>query len=301
MVTVDAVTVSLVSDLDAHEWILLSPLGFYGVGARWHPEIVFPWTPLRWKRYLQTKSNRIINAEAGSEVFLLGGADSPLDIGFADLDDPANTERKLRMVAVRHADGSVEVAKQPLQFLRAAAVASLIEVGDYYGAFRGMLARVSAALELPVDDIEQMASAGDLTLSKHLPAIEARSMKEAIVALSETHRDLDGHAMAAFGYMIGRAEAEVQLLGPARVGVKSQSSLKKAALARHQTARAASEPVREQARMLIRKNPKISLTACARDIAKTRSEDQSWIHRQIKELFVPKENGRGFRPRSLEE
>lgn len=301
MVTVDAVTVSLRSDLDVHEWLLLNPLGFYGAGARWHPEIVFPWTPPRWKRYLQKKSELVINAEAGSEVFLLGGMDSPLDVGFADLDDPANTERKLRLVAVRHADGSVEVAKQPLQFLRAAAVASLIEVGDYYGAFRGMLARVSAAIELPVDDIEQMASAGELTFSNPVPGTVARSMKEAMVALMETHNDHDGHAMAAFGYMIGRAEAEAQLLGPARAGVKSQRSLKKAASARRLSARAASEPVREQARLLIRENPKISLTGCAREIAKTRSEDQSWIHRQIKELFVPKESGRGFRPRSVEE
>lgn len=298
---VDGVTLSFGSDLDPDEWHLLNAPGLHGTGSEWQPEIIFSWTPPKWRRHLEAKSAKLILAEPGSSVLLLGGADSPIDMGFADLDDPANTERKLRAVAVRHADGTVEVAHRPLQFLRVAAVASLVSAGDYYGAFRGMLTRVGATLEVPVDDLEEIADGGQLDVSSDVLASMSFSMREAVVALMESYRDRDGHAMAAFGYMIGRAEAEAQLLAPARAGVKSLKNVQKASLARQANARAASEPVRQQARAIIASFPDISPSACAREIAKTRSEDQSWIHRTIKELFIERENGRGYRPRRADE
>lgn len=298
---VDGVTLSFASDLDPEEWHLLNAPGLHGTWSDWQPEIVFSWTPPEWKRHLEAKVSNLILAGPGSSVSLLGGADSPIDMGFADLDDPANTERKLRLVAVRHADGTVDIAQRPLQFLRVAAVASLVGAGDYYGAFRGMLARVGAALEVPVDDLEEIVDGEELDVSSEALASMSFSMRGAVVALMESHRDRDGHAMAAFGYMIGRAEAEAQLLAPARAGVKSLKNVQKASLVRQANARAASEPVRQQARAIIASFPDISPSACAREIAKTRSEDQSWIHRTIKELFIARENGRGYRPRRPEE
>lgn len=291
---VDGVTIDLRSDLDAKDWQPVNPLGLYGGPASAEqPGVVFPWTPSGWADFFE-EQGEAVPAPVGSTVRLEILGDLPARDGLDGLDDPRNTDRKVVKVLIQHADGTVVAVRSRLFYMRTAAVASMIDLGDYSAAFRGMLARLEEATG--IDEIEERLD--DPVDGWPEPTkLLTPAFADALMALQSRERDYDGHAMAAFGYMMARAEAEAQLVGLAKRGAKNARSTSTAAAAKRAQARASSEPVRARAREIIRRKPTITLTACARQIAGEIQRDAPWVHRTIRELFVRNADGRTYRPR----
>lgn len=294
VVQIGGVTLDMRCPLDPKQWQPLNPFGLYGSRASlWQPEIVFPWTPTDWREVFEKKGHAL-EAGPGSVVTLVVVGDRPLDMGFEELDDPENIARKLVYVMVRSPDGGLATAPQPLQYLQVGAVASLIPMGDYSGAYRGMLARLERLLG--VEDVESLVDDTPVSDWPRLGPATSRSYVEALFALKAREEDFDGHAMAAFGYLIARAEAEDQLLALARRGAKNVHSTHAATAAKQAKNRQVSELVRDRARDVIRRRPHITLSACAREVTEA-GEDQGWVHRTIKPLFIRDQDARTYRPR----
>lgn len=296
-VEIDGVVLDFTSGPNALEWQAVNAVGLYGGRAQlYQPEIIFPWTPRPWREALKRDGAAIL-AKAGTRVELSRDFSQPVQTQFGDLDHPSNIERRMVQVRVVHANGKIDVAQRLLQYIRRDAVASLVEIADYWAAYRGMLARLEVLYN--VDDIEDLVDKPIETWPR-LSEGTTPSVAHALFAL-RARDDVDGHAMAAFGYMIGRMEAESQWLNLARLGDKNAKSTRIASAAKRALDFSKSEPVRETARAVISKNPRISLSECARLTSKEHKQNQAWIHRTIKPLFILNPDGRTFRPRRPEE
>ena len=290
----DGVTIDLRSELDSAVWQPILPLGMYGHFAALHgPGIIFPWTDEGWRKHFRDRGS-VVEAKAGSRVSVRAISTIPIETQFAEFDHPSQRERKLAFLIVTSEEGSIELVERPLIFLKSGMVSHFIGIGDYYGAYHGMLARLEQVLG--VSDIEEMAEGPPEDWVK-LPDGLPQSFGLAFISLASRQDDFDGHAMAAFGYMMARAEAEEQLLGFAKRGAKAAKSAHLASSAKSAKDREAAEVVRNLARNRIQNDTSISLTRCARLVAADLDKDQRWVYRTIKELFVPRKGGREYKPR----
>lgn len=295
-ITIEGVTLDLRHGLDPDLWQVLCPLGTYGRGATLtNPEIVFPWTPPDWRSFMETKGP-VIDVVAGDLIFVADVRDWPLNSTFEDLEIPDNREAKLVYYAVGKADGGVQIAQRGQVFVRQSAVANLIASGDYGGAYRGMLKRLETAFG--VEEIEDLAD-GPVEAWPTLPPNLSASFGAAFLALHDREKDFDGHAMAAFGYLIGRAEAEGQLLDSAKRGVRALSQARQASRVKAARDQADLAPILDAAREMCLANRNLSVNKCAKALATQFDKDDRWIAKKIKApLFELRPNQREYRPRA---
>ncbi|WP_428153848.1 hypothetical protein [Brevundimonas sp.] len=290
---IDDITFDLSSDLDPEVWQPLHPLGLHrAASAPLGPELVFPWTPAIARRLLE-KDGPIIEVLAGSTISIRQITERPIETARGDLEHPQNRDRRLAFLKVTTPSGTEQPVKRPLAYLPTGAIGHFIEVQDYGSAYQGMLSRLGGPLE--VEDVEDLVDQPPETWPR-FPAHLPRSLALAMVALANRD-DLDGHAMAAFGYMIGRAEAEQHLLLPAERGVKSVKNASGASAAKAAKDREKAQPVLDAAAKILARRTSVSLTACAKLVAEETGKDQGWVARKIRVLFIKDDNGRTYRPR----
>lgn len=293
-VEVEGVTLDLNCELAPAEWQPISPPGVYGsIDALYGPEIIFPWTPSDWRQDFEAKGHAV-EAPPGSRVYIWKVVSFPAPSPFDDLDHPANRERRIAYLAVGRPDGTHAFARRGVVYLRDGAVASRIEAFDWAGAYRGMLERMEEVFG--VEDVEDAVDA-DHTAWPKMPDGMPKAYGMAFLALRDRHKDFDGHAMAAFGYMIARAEAEEQLLAAARRGRRAVEQVAKASSAKAAKDRAASEPIRARAAEIAALDRTISLNQCARRVAREFDKDERWVARTIKELFERRGERGEYRPK----
>jgi len=96
---------------------------------------------------------------------------------------------------------------------------------------------------------------------------------------------------------MGRAEAEEQLLASAQRGLEATRQVRKASSAKAAKDRIKSEPIRSRAAEIVALEPAISLTQCAKRIARELDKDERWIARTIKELFERRGDRKEYRPK----
>lgn len=293
-VTVDGIALDLRHGLDPDIWQPLSPFGLYSHrSALAGPEIILPWTPPDWRKHFESKGPVIV-AATGARVFVVRVLEWPLQSNFEDLEHPANREAKLVYYAIAQPGGDTQIAQRGQVFVRQSAVANLIASGDYSAAYRGMLKRLEDALG--VDDAEELADASIKDWPEFAPTMSP-AFGAAFLALRDREKDIDGHAMAAFGYLIARAEAEAQLLDPAKRGVRSLNHARQASLAKSARDQAHLAPLIAAAKALCREDKTLSLNRCAKQLALTFNKDDRWIAKKIKPLFELRPNGREYQPR----
>ncbi len=294
---IDGVIFHLKTGLDPEEWTGLCVLGLYGRGAFDAPGIIFPWTPDYWADFYR-KRGQVIEAPAGSHLSIAVMRDAPAPALLEEFEEPASRERKLAYVCVFTPDGQAEIAQYPLVFVRRDAVASLLAAGDYSGAYRAMLARLGATIG--VEDVEALVD-GPFDTWPEFPEFAPKPYALAMLALQEREKDFDGHAMAAFGYLIARAEAETLLLAPARRGRETIAQARRASLAKAEMAKAALQPMLKRAEALCDADQNLTLTRCANLLAAEFPGDPRWIRKKIIHLFEKRSNGREYRPRRVVE
>ena len=305
VIEVEGVTFDLSCDIDPDLWKPVTTVGSYDPATRRHaPRIAFPWTLpeviTAWR-----EDGEVIDAPAGSTVKVAMVTSAAMNPGYQDLDAEEHRERKLAFLWVFQPDGDVRVAEPPLMLLRRTATIAHIELNDYSRAFTGLVARLEQLLD--VDELEA-AFEGPMEDWPTPPAHVSMTHRKALLALSAAVRGFDDHAFAAFGYLMGRAEAEQQLLPLALREYQAAQARAKGGKARRSSSRARTEPLREQAKRVIQQNRNISLTSCAKavaiftaeDPAWTMSTDVNWISDQIRELFEKRDlNGKvEYRPKA---
>ena len=290
---IDDVTFDLTSDLDPEIWQPLHPLGLHSAAsALLGPELVFPWSPASARRLLE-RDGPVIEVVAGSTISIRQVTERPIETARGDLEHPQNRDRRLAFLKVTAPSGTEQDVERPLAYLPTGAIGHFIEVQDFWSAYQGMLSRLAGPLE--VEDIEEFVDQPPETwppFPPHLP----RTLALAMVSLANRD-DLDGHAMAAFGYMIGRAEAEQHLLVPAERGVKSVKNASGASAAKAAKDREKVQPVLDAAARILARRKSMSLTACAKLVAEETGKDPVWVARKLRVLFVKDDNGRTYRPR----
>ncbi|MDP1739161.1 MAG: hypothetical protein Q8L23_17185 [Caulobacter sp.] len=301
-VEIDGVLINLKCDIDTATWRPLCPLGVYGHPAALNgPEIVFPWTPSDWKRSFR-KSGELVEAKAGSLVFIGYVETRKFSTPFADFDEPSAREGKLAYLFVMHEDRSMYVVKRPLLLVAQQATAQLVQMADYSKAFRGLVAKLETATGLV--DLEEMVE----TPTESWPKLQQevpRSYALAFMAFVDAVQTMEPEAYASFGYMMARAEAEGMLLESAVRGQAARGHQAKAAEARRAASRLATEPLREASKRIIAIEGDISLGRCARLVADEMTADptwklntgQKWIEGHIRELFEHRGAGREYRPK----
>lgn len=293
-VTVDGVKLRFACEVDRSKWRPAYALGLYGHAAALHgPEIIFPWTPRDWRKALE-KEGHAIEAKRGSLVFVGYVISAPIPTPFEGLEDPDQTERKLAYLCVMDSGGNVEVARRPFLLLPLGAIAAHIQMGDPAAAFRGMISKLERVLGY--EDLEAMVDEPTETWPK--PRVEAsRAYRQAAIALAEASKELDEKGYAIFGYQMARAEAEEWLLEPAKRGALWSDTTRRATTARRDRSRARSDALRQYAQTLIKAEPNISLSRCAKLVADAFEKDARTVSRQIIELFEKRRDGRGYRPK----
>jgi hypothetical protein len=293
-VEIDGVKFNFKCDLERSKWRPACPLGLYGHPAALHgPEIIFPWTPADWRKSFE-RDGHALQARKGSLVFVGQITTAPITTPFEELDHPDERERKLAMICVLNPEGKAEIARRPMLLLPQCAVGAHVQLGDYTAAFRGLTSKLEEVLGF--DDIELLAYEPPENWPKPNEAA-APSYRKAFLVFVEAVKECDEKAYATFGYLMARAEAEAQLLEPARHGARWKVTTKKATSARRRNSRARSEPLREHARRLIAADTNISLSRCAKLVAAAADKDQRSVSRQIADLFEKRPNGREYRPK----
>jgi hypothetical protein len=293
-VHVEGVKLNFACDLDRSKWKPACTLGLYGHrAALYGPEIIFPWTPADWRKSFE-RDGHALQAKKGSLVFVGQVTSAPITTPFEGLDHPDQRERKLAYICVLSPEGKVEIAHRPLLLLPQGAVSAHIQLGDYSAAFRGMTSKLEQILGF--ENIESLADEPPENWPKPNEGA-APAYRQAFLALVEAVKEFDEKAYATFGYLMARAEAEDQLLEPARLGAHWKDTTHKATAARRDKSRQRSEPLREQARALIAADGNISLSRCAKLVADAAGKDPRSVSRQISDLFEKRPNGREYRPK----
>jgi len=302
VVSIDGILIDMTCDVDKGIWRPVNPLGSYSApsGLR-APEIVFPWTPSKWRRHL-AKGGDLVEAKAGSRITVDHVVSVKLDAPLDEFSHAENQEAKLVYLSVKDGEQSIRKVNHPLVLLARGATAHLVSVGDYSSAFGSIVHKLEQAIGL--DDLEDLV---EKPISKW-PTLRrdiSRTFRLALIAFIEASRKMNEEAFVAFGYMMARAEAEKLLLNSAIRGRAAISYQLKAASGRHAKSRRETEPLRAIARQIIGTNNNISLTKCARAVAEqiarqqdwTLGSDPKWVARHIKELFEQRKIGREYRPK----
>jgi hypothetical protein len=301
---IDGITFRLDCDVDKSQWHPLCPLGLYGDGtALYGPELVFPWTP-KFVREALSKHERLVKVTKGCTVLVGSVTSQRLATTFADFANPDQRNGKLVHLLIIRPSGDIYSVKRPLILLRSTATDALITAGDYKAAFGGLVEQLQDRVGLPDFDsfIDEPIETWPKP-QKDFPEIYAR----ALLAFLRGYRTLDHEPYVAFGYLMGKAEGEAQLLAAANKGRNAIQTQARAAGGRHLKSRQETEKLRIIATQLVKRDPDMSLTRCAREVEDIVGSDPDWpfksdakwIARHIKELFERRANGREYRPKRL--
>ena len=301
--TIDGIHFRLACDVDKEVWRPLDYVGLHDFDTlHLGPELVFPWTP-EYVRQAMSQLIEVIDVPEGSVIFLGPVRTSTLKSAFVDfVEEEAEREGKRISVFVGTPAGKVLVAKRALILLTQSATETLIDVGDYQNAYRGLVARLGRRAGL--DDLEALLDE-PLGTWPQLDTETSITHRRALLALAKANASVDPEGYVAFGYLMAKAEAEERLLSAAVKGRKAEASQSRAADGRRAKSRQATERLRQIARAIIEKDKEISLGRCARMVEEAVSADPTWsfksdakwVARHIKELFEPRGTGREYRPR----
>ncbi len=303
-VIVDGVTLMLECGVDTSVWRPMCSLGVYDHGsATYGPEVVFPWTPPDWRDAI-SKEISVIEASEGSIVSVRAVTSAPIQTPFGEFQEAESREMKLAHLVVVHGDGKSYNVRRPLLLLSRSATEILIDVQDYSAAFRGLVSKLEVVMG--VSEIEDLLGEPMSEWPKPKDDLP-RPYVMAFLAFVQAVKTYDEDAYAAFGYMMAKAEAEAELLQPARRGRQAAAFQARAADGRHLKSRQRTEPLRTIARQIIEGDREISLSRCARlveDIVKqdptwTFKSDSKWITGHIRELFEKRGTRLEYRPKRL--
>lgn len=303
-VEIDGVTFDFTCDLDKTLWRPDCPLGLYGAPTiRFAPRIAFPWTPPEILKVWRA-AGEIVEAPAGSAVRIAIVRSVPMNPTYGDLDLEEHRERKLVYLWVIRPGHDLQVADPPMTLLAKTATVAHIELEDYSHAFAGLVTRLERLLA--VDDLEGLFH-GPSSDWPPIPPELSPTHRRGLLALHKAFVEFDEHAYVAFGYLMGRAEAEARLLPQALKEHQAAQHRAKGGRRKSELSRLETEPLREAAKRVIREHSQTSLSACARavgalfatDPAWTMSTETKWISDCIKELFERREiDGKlEYRPR----
>lgn len=303
-VEIDGVLFDFECDLDKSVWKPATALGTYGTPSlRFAPRIAFPWTPPKiveaWREI-----GEVVEAPEGSVIRIAVVRSVPMAPTFGVLDLAEHRERKLAYLWVIRPGDDLQVAEPPLMLLAETATVAHIELEEYGRAYNSLVARLERLLG--TDDLENRLD-GPSADWPAIPPELSPTHRRALLALREAFSDNDEHAYAIFGYLMGRAEAEIQLLPQALAEHTNAQHRAKGGQAKSDLSRRETEPLRDEAKRVIRQNPQTSLTACARAVGALFASDPAWlmgtettwISGCIKELFELRDIGgkREYRPR----
>lgn len=295
-IEIDGITFDLSCEVDPKVWRPIAPLGTYSYeGIKYGPRIQFPWTPEAWVERWRSEGE-VIDAPIGSMIKVAVVDRAPLRATFQHLDLLENRERILLYIWVFQIGGDLKVAEPPLQLIAETATAVQIELENYSGAHRSLVAKLEQLLECK--DLEILMDGPEQdwpVVPEHL----SLTYRRALMALHEGVEKMDEHAYVAFGYLMARAEAEQQLLDLALREDQAARDRAKGNRARSEKSRQKTERLRDLAKSLILGNATLSLTACAKGVAAIVSGDETWkmstdidwISDQVRELFDRREVG----------
>ncbi len=305
-VVVDGIVFDLRCDVDKERWSPLSYLGFHSYqAARQGPELVFPWTPLEQRSYIE-KAGPFVVVAKGSIVTLGGVEDRTFRSAFADFAESEQVHAKAATVLVVTPDKEVLEAKRPLIMLTEAATEPLIDYEEYDAAYRGLIRRLERLSGL--DDLEDLIEEPITqwpARPRTMPPIYAKAFYTLIQAKKEMAVDSEA-AFVAFGYLMAKAEAQQQLLDVATRGRTAIASQESAVKARKAANRPIKDRILAEAKLVIAREPEISLTRCSQLIAEAlaadptwrRGKDHKWIVRHIRDaLFESRGTSAEYRPK----
>lgn len=303
-IVIGGVTFDLACDIDGSLWRPVTTIGSYDRATKqFAPRIAFPWTPTAVVDHWRSQGE-VVDAPAGSVIKVAHLRSLPMYPTFQDLDAEEHRERKVAYLWVFQPDGELKLAEPPLMLLAETATIAHAEIGNYTRAYAGLVAKLERLME--TEDLEDRLS-GDKSEWPRPPESLSMTHRRALLALHEAVNDHEEQAYAVFGYLMGRAEAEQQLLQLALREHQAAQNRAKGGSVRRSKSRARTEPLRDQAKVLIRQNRNISLTACSKAVAVFilaepgwgMGSDVNWISDQIRELFERRDIGGKveYRPR----
>ncbi len=299
-VVIDGVTFDLRWDIDKDYWRPVAPIGTYGRQTlRFGPRIVFPWTPPEWIEHWRDNGGYLA-APAGSTIKTALVRAVPIEGSFEVLEVEDNRECQLMYLWVFSPDGQMKPAEPPLALFARTATPTQIDLGEFDVAYGGLVSKLEEMLDC--DDLEERLDKPKPDFPRPGPDMPL-TYRRAVLTLHEAIQENDEKAYVAFGYLMGRAEAELQLLDLALREHKATGDRARGGRTRHETSRRDTEPLRDLAKRLIRCNANMSLGGCARRVSEAlpdswrRGRDPEWIKGHIRELFEKRSKGVGYRPR----
>jgi len=299
-VVIDGVTFDLRWDIDKDYWRPVIPIGTYGRQTyRFGPRIVFPWTPNDWIEHWRDHGG-YLEAPAGSTIKIALIRPYPLKGSFDVLEVEENRECRFAHLLVFTPDGQMKAAEPPLALFAKSATATQIDLGEFDRAYAGLVSRLERLLGC--EDLEDRLDKPEPDFPR--PSADMPlTYRRAVLTLHEALQESDEKAYVAFGYLMGRAEAEQQLLDPALRDHRAEKGRTKGTGTRSANSQLKTEPIRDLAKSLIRGNAAISLGGCARMISERLPDDwplgrdPDWIKGHIRELFYQRKGRVEYRPR----
>jgi hypothetical protein len=153
-IEIDGITFDLSCEVDPKVWRPIAPLGTYSYeGIKYGPRIRFPWTPEAWVERWRSEGE-VIDAPIGSMIKVAVVDRVPLRATFQHLDLLENRERILLYLWVFQIGGDLKVAEPPLQLVAETATAVQIELENYSGGYRSLVAKLEQLLEC--EDLETL-------------------------------------------------------------------------------------------------------------------------------------------------
>ena len=299
-VVIDGLTFDLRADLDTDHWRPVVAIGTYSRQAyRFGPRIVFSWTPAEWIEHW-SENGGYVEAPAGSIIKRALVRPHPLEGSYEGLEVDENRECQLMHLFVVTPDGEVKAVEPPLALFPRTATATQIDLGEFDVAYQGLVARLERLLGCT--DLEDRLDKLEPDFPR--PATEMPlTYRRAVLTLHEAIHENDEKAYVAFGYLMGRAEAEQQLLDLALREQKATDHRARGGRTRHETSVRDTEPLRDLAKAIVKGNAAMSLGRCARMISDRLPNDwpfgrePEWIKGHIRELFYQVEGRVEYRPK----
>lgn len=241
-------------------------------------------------------------ASRGATVRVISVVSDPLATPFRQLEPPEARERQLAYIGVESPDGEWRLADRPLVLVAEAATALQVRAGDYAAAYRSLVGKLER--RTGIDDLELIIETPKDSWPK-VTGPMTQAYADAFIALAEAVKSADEQAYGGFGYMMARAEMELEILPAATRGLQAGATLDLAASARRLEGNRVRSILQSHAAAVIAANPDISLGGCSRlvgarlaaDETWTLGSDPKWIQARIKPLFELRANGREYRPR----
>jgi hypothetical protein len=286
--TIDGVNLELAHpELDRNAW---DPTSILGDPSRWDPyapRLLFPWCSPEERAIFEHRGDGV-EVRAGDTVLIDHVQSVEVRSERGKLDHPHHQERRWAHLVVVRPDGERRAVQPAWQFRGVADVMSPILRGDFKEAGRALQARLALALGLEdLDDIEDLLLAENEADWRHLMDGASVAHRAAAQALWRSETDYTPEAGMAFGYLMGRMEADQVIDLAAR-----RQTIAQANRGRARRPRKGGNESRAVAMEVIRKNPKITRKQCAAMVASRRNlADAKSVERTISVLFREDEDG----------